>query len=230
MVVVSSSTHGFGKIVLDDLNFEKRRYGAWASYGQAKLANLLMASELARRLKEEGSAVEAFSLHPGLPACRLSWPLLPLSWSCSAALLPHVRCLVSVPSLFSLGVIKTNLGAHMGWRASAFYWLFGEDARVAAPTCAAAGWHGMLLCELAPTPALLPAPAGPFLKTPSQGASTTVYAATAGARLLPLLLLLLLPLLPRSLVQLHALESVSCCLHATQPPLPPCLAPPLQAS
>ena len=43
-----------------------------------------------RLLKEEGSAVEAFSLHPGLPACRLSWPLLPLSWSCSAALLPHV--------------------------------------------------------------------------------------------------------------------------------------------
>jgi NAD(P)-dependent dehydrogenase (short-subunit alcohol dehydrogenase family) len=39
------------------------------SYGQAKLANLLMARELARRLKEEGSSVEAFSLHPGLPLC-----------------------------------------------------------------------------------------------------------------------------------------------------------------
>jgi hypothetical protein len=32
----------------------------------------------------------------------------------------------SFPSLVSAGVIKTNLGAHMGWRASAFYWLFGE--------------------------------------------------------------------------------------------------------
>ena len=30
VVVVSSSAHGFGKVVLEDLNFEKRRYGAWA--------------------------------------------------------------------------------------------------------------------------------------------------------------------------------------------------------
>jgi hypothetical protein len=68
----------------------------------------------------------------------------------------------------------------------------------------------MLLRELAPGAHTRPllAPAGPFLKTPSQGASTTVHAATAGARLLLLLLLLLLPLLllllPPSLAQLLA--------------------------
>lgn len=129
VVVVSSSAHGFGKIAIDDLNFERRWYGqGWAAYGQAKLvreggsgagvgqlaiglhcsgaagnklrtaqvpgmaapsgehgptgcrpihhcaagaplpplqANLLFVKELARRLKMEGSAVEAFALHPG---------------------------------------------------------------------------------------------------------------------------------------------------------------------
>ncbi|PRW56818.1 short-chain dehydrogenase reductase SDR [Chlorella sorokiniana] len=66
VVVLSSSAHGFGRIHIDDLNCERRWYGAWASYGNAKLANLLFVKELARRLQEEGSPVEAFALHPGI--------------------------------------------------------------------------------------------------------------------------------------------------------------------
>lgn len=126
VVVLSSSAHGFGRIHIEDLNCERRWYGAWATYGNAKLvrgradcarqgslvplckagysssesvdactsglptgtqhftggpmqqhkacypnchrppqANLLFVKEMARRLKEEGSAVEAFALHPG---------------------------------------------------------------------------------------------------------------------------------------------------------------------
>ncbi|KAL4425998.1 hypothetical protein ABPG75_010014 [Micractinium tetrahymenae] len=66
VVAVSSTAHSMGKLDLDDLNFERRKYSAWGSYGQSKLANVLFASELARRLREQGSAVTAFSLHPGV--------------------------------------------------------------------------------------------------------------------------------------------------------------------
>ncbi|KAL4425139.1 hypothetical protein ABPG77_008244 [Micractinium sp. CCAP 211/92] len=72
VVAVSSTAHTMGRMDLEDLNFERRKYSAWGSYGQSKLANVLFASELARRLRDEGSAVTAFSLHPGVIKTNLS--------------------------------------------------------------------------------------------------------------------------------------------------------------
>lgn len=46
-----------------DLNYDRRPYSAMAAYAQSKLANLLHAKELARRL--EGASVTAYSVHPG---------------------------------------------------------------------------------------------------------------------------------------------------------------------
>ena len=43
--------------------FEKRAYDKWASYGQAKTANVLFALEFDRRFAPRG--VRAFSNHPG---------------------------------------------------------------------------------------------------------------------------------------------------------------------
>src|SRR6266571_4418346 len=40
VVTVSSGGHRLGRIHLDDLNWEQRRYQRWLAYGQAKLANL----------------------------------------------------------------------------------------------------------------------------------------------------------------------------------------------
>jgi len=51
-----------GHIDFDDLNFEKRKYDGWTAYSQSKLANLLHARELAKRLPE---GVTAYSVHPG---------------------------------------------------------------------------------------------------------------------------------------------------------------------
>ncbi|XP_061955939.1 short-chain dehydrogenase TIC 32, chloroplastic-like [Populus nigra] len=48
-----------------DKIYNEARYISWFSYGQSKLANILHASELARRLKEEGEEITANSLHPG---------------------------------------------------------------------------------------------------------------------------------------------------------------------
>ncbi|XP_042408826.1 short-chain dehydrogenase TIC 32 B, chloroplastic-like [Zingiber officinale] len=45
---------------------DKAAYNDKLAYGQSKLANILHANELARRLKEEGANVTANSVHPGL--------------------------------------------------------------------------------------------------------------------------------------------------------------------
>jgi NAD(P)-dependent dehydrogenase (short-subunit alcohol dehydrogenase family) len=68
---VSSAAHRDGRIDLDDLNWERRRYRRWAAYGQSKLANLLFTLELDRRLVEAGSPVGALAAHPGYAATNL---------------------------------------------------------------------------------------------------------------------------------------------------------------
>jgi NAD(P)-dependent dehydrogenase (short-subunit alcohol dehydrogenase family) len=70
VVVVASGAHRYGKIRLDDLNWEHgyKRHGA---YGQAKLANVLFMSELQRRLDESGSSVRAVGAHPGWASTNL---------------------------------------------------------------------------------------------------------------------------------------------------------------
>jgi NAD(P)-dependent dehydrogenase (short-subunit alcohol dehydrogenase family) len=71
VVTVSSAAHRYGRIDLDDLNWEQRRYRRWAAYGQSKLANLLFTLELDRRLVEAGSPVRALAAHPGYAATNL---------------------------------------------------------------------------------------------------------------------------------------------------------------
>jgi NAD(P)-dependent dehydrogenase (short-subunit alcohol dehydrogenase family) len=65
VVTVSSGAHRIGKMHLDDLNWEQRRYDRWRVYGQTKLSNLLFSAELQRRLGEAGSSVRAVAAHPG---------------------------------------------------------------------------------------------------------------------------------------------------------------------
>jgi NAD(P)-dependent dehydrogenase (short-subunit alcohol dehydrogenase family) len=63
VVTVASMAHMMGHINFDDLMAEKK-YAEMGAYSQAKLANVLFASELARRLK--GTKVTSNSLHPGV--------------------------------------------------------------------------------------------------------------------------------------------------------------------
>ncbi|MEV2223141.1 oxidoreductase [Nocardia vinacea] len=71
VVTVSSSAHRAGKIDLDDLNWERRKYQRWSAYGQAKLANLMFAYELQRRLTAAGSSKISVAAHPGYAATEL---------------------------------------------------------------------------------------------------------------------------------------------------------------
>ncbi|KAL9262027.1 Short-chain dehydrogenase TIC 32 B, chloroplastic-like protein [Drosera capensis] len=59
-------THTYkGGIRFDSIN-DKTTYSDKKAYGQSKLANILHANELSRRLKEEGVNISANSVHPGL--------------------------------------------------------------------------------------------------------------------------------------------------------------------
>src|SRR4051794_7547962 len=65
VVTLSSPAHRIGRIRLDDLNWERRRYRRWAAYAQSKLADLMFAYELDRRLRAAGSTVRSIAAHPG---------------------------------------------------------------------------------------------------------------------------------------------------------------------
>jgi NAD(P)-dependent dehydrogenase (short-subunit alcohol dehydrogenase family) len=70
IVTVSSTAHHIGHIHFGDLDGE-RRYHKWAAYSQSKLANLLFAFELQRRLALRGVAAISVACHPGYAATNL---------------------------------------------------------------------------------------------------------------------------------------------------------------
>ena len=79
VVVVGSASHRSGELDLDDLGWERRRYGAFAAYGASKLANLLFLAELQRRLTAVGSTLRVTGAHPGTTSTAItsssaSWP------------------------------------------------------------------------------------------------------------------------------------------------------------
>jgi NAD(P)-dependent dehydrogenase (short-subunit alcohol dehydrogenase family) len=70
IVTVSSDLHKQGRVNFEDLNSE-REYNKWAAYGQSKLANLLFAYELQRRLERVQTNVISVASHPGYAATNL---------------------------------------------------------------------------------------------------------------------------------------------------------------
>jgi len=65
VVTQSSGAHTAGEIRFDDLHREDA-YGKWEAYGQSKLANLLFAYELQRRLDGAGvTEAKSVACHPG---------------------------------------------------------------------------------------------------------------------------------------------------------------------
>ncbi len=64
VVTVSSVAHRMGRMHWDDLDLE-RRYERWRAYGQSKLANLLFAFELQRRLARAAHPAISLACHPG---------------------------------------------------------------------------------------------------------------------------------------------------------------------
>lgn len=71
VVVVTSRAHefvgrpGFGRLRPDDPGWRARKYSAFDAYCQAKLANLLFANELQRRVETAGRSLKSVSAQPG---------------------------------------------------------------------------------------------------------------------------------------------------------------------
>jgi light-dependent protochlorophyllide reductase len=68
MLIVSSVVHAGNEknrpdVHLEDLNYHKREFKRFPAYSEAKLANILYAMELAKRL--QGTGVTTASVHPG---------------------------------------------------------------------------------------------------------------------------------------------------------------------
>ncbi len=88
VVIVSSAAHQGsvkGGIGFDNLDFSKGGYTPWRSYGQSKLANLLFARALAKRVKP-GQVVNA--VHPGVIATNLGRHMNPFMQAGFKALSP----------------------------------------------------------------------------------------------------------------------------------------------
>ena len=102
IVTVASVLAEFGRLNLDDLNYERRRYARWGAYNASKLANLLFTFELSRRLTAAGAGTSALAAHPGLaatglgkgfggPQAALMTVLKVVSQSSDAGALPQLR-------------------------------------------------------------------------------------------------------------------------------------------
>lgn len=66
VVTTSSLGHRAGGLDLTDLHWTRRRYRPNPAYGASKLANMLFAAELDRRLRLAGYPVVSVSAHPGM--------------------------------------------------------------------------------------------------------------------------------------------------------------------
>jgi NAD(P)-dependent dehydrogenase (short-subunit alcohol dehydrogenase family) len=98
---MSSLAHRAGRLDLEDLMFDRRRYGRWQAYCQSKLANLLFALELQRRLTASGAAAIAVTAHPGVAHTNLGsqyalsrWMMRasgPVNSSAASGALPMLR-------------------------------------------------------------------------------------------------------------------------------------------
>lgn len=65
IVNVSSRGHRHSGIRFDDMEFSGgEKYNKWAGYGQSKTANILFSNEIARKVRERGMNIVAYSTHP----------------------------------------------------------------------------------------------------------------------------------------------------------------------
>ena len=117
VVTVSSNNHKAGQMRFDDLQGE-RRYSRWGAYAQSKLANLLFAFELDRRLRAGGSRLISVAAHPGYSATNLQLsgppPLERFFMRLSNRLVAQSAEMGALPLLYAATVPDLPGGSYVG--------------------------------------------------------------------------------------------------------------------
>lgn len=121
VVTQSSGMHRIGRIAFDDLH-GSTRYGRWSAYGQSKLANLLFAYELQRRLASLGAGTISVACHPGYAATELQFagarmensPLMERIFALGNRLLAQDAASGALPMLYAATVPDVRGGEYFG--------------------------------------------------------------------------------------------------------------------
>src|SRR6202171_237445 len=117
VVTVASNNHKGGRMHFDDLLGE-HRYSRWGAYAQSKLANLLFAFELDRRLKAGGSRMISVAAHPGYSATNLQLSGPPpherLAMRVSNRLFAQSAEIGALPILYAAAAPDVQGGSYLG--------------------------------------------------------------------------------------------------------------------
>jgi NAD(P)-dependent dehydrogenase (short-subunit alcohol dehydrogenase family) len=121
VVTVTSAVYSGGRINFADLN-SKQKYARWGAYAQSKLANLLFAGELQRRLERGGYSATSLAAHPGYSATNLqiTGPGLDndrlLLWlmKFGNALFAQPACMGALPVLYAASLPEARGGDLIG--------------------------------------------------------------------------------------------------------------------
>lgn len=122
VATMSSGTANFGRIDLDDLNGERRRYSPGRAYAQSKLADLLLGRHLAVIADQRGWSLLSTIAHPGYTRTNLQTAGRNLARSGDAQLPPIRRTLLpsqtvetgAEPLLFAATSPDARQGAYYG--------------------------------------------------------------------------------------------------------------------
>jgi NAD(P)-dependent dehydrogenase (short-subunit alcohol dehydrogenase family) len=117
VVTLSSNAHKMGRINFGDLQSE-RRYNRWTAYGQSKLADLMFALELDRRMRAAGSSVKSLAAHPGYAATNLQSAAAPAldRWGMALTnlLVAQNAQMGALPSLYAATEPSLEGGTYVG--------------------------------------------------------------------------------------------------------------------
>lgn len=125
IVMVTSLSERIGQLPLDDLNWEKSRYSKRGAYARSKLANLVFALELDRRLRRAGAGTLSVAAHPGYSATNIVYggvnaqqSMMRSIWNLMArvgnALLAQPARLGALPSLYAATAPDVRGGDYIG--------------------------------------------------------------------------------------------------------------------
>ncbi|HEY4358457.1 MAG TPA: oxidoreductase [Acidobacteriaceae bacterium] len=138
VVTVASTASNYGKIDFDNLQSERVYKPMFGTYSQSKLADLIFAIELQRRLSAAGSMTISTAAHPGYAVTNLQHDDLSLGLKLATKLLKPVlsqdAARGALPTLFAAVAPEAQPGGYYG--PDGFQELKGSPAAAKIPAAA----------------------------------------------------------------------------------------------